>query len=821
MTDNTLPQSLLTTEEFTQAVTKCGLMASEAVQSVQRNSSADDARDLAAALVSQGKLTHYQAIVLLEGRKEPLVLDRYIILEKLDAGGMGQVFKALHRPMERVVALKMPLVASVDSPEKVKRFQREVRAAAKLSHPNIVTSHDACESGGVHFLVMELVDGKDLHKLVKTNGPLPLSKAVKYIVQAARGMEHAHASDIVHRDIKPSNLLLDKEGTVKVLDLGLARFESRNVKERTSQQFTETGVPMGTVDFMSPEQALDAKHADHRSDIYSLGCTLYFLLTGRPPYREDTPMKTFVAHREQAVPSIRTTRADVPEEVDVIFHKMVAKRPEDRFQSMGEVIEALDACEISDEASLIVAETRKLPLSETECPKTQTHKPHGARTEPTRSRFGRRPLGLAIGLGLLFVGLVVAGIILKIKTSGGTIVLECNQPELDGAVVTVDGEEKITIKMDDKTEPITIKVDKGRRKLEVVKGGFKTFTDEFEIGGGERKPITVRLERLPEEGMPAEKVAEATAPADMGVRAVAPNSGTTPPLAVAPFSSDEARKHQEQWAAHLKVPLEETNSAEMKLILIPPGRFEMGSSPEHIAWAVENGKKHGADQVYSFALSLETPQHHVDITSPFYLGVYEVTQVDYERVVGKNPCRFRGDVRRPVENVSWFDAVAFCNRLSEREQKKPYYIIAGETASIGGGNGYRLPTEAEWEYSCRAGSITKWNFGDDESMLGEYAWYKNNATDKTQRVGEKKPNSWGLHDMHGNVSEWCWDWRQKYNTEPVSGSAQPSEQVRKGRVLRGGAFIFLPHETRSAFRFGPTPDYRNPVVGFRLARNCG
>ena len=506
-TDETRAQTKLTTEEFIQAITLSGLMTPEAMQSVQHNTSAESARDLAVALVAQGKLTHYQAAALLERRKDPLVLDRYVVLERLGAGGMGEVFKALHRPMERIVALKMPPPTWVDSPEKVKRFQREVRAAAKLTHPNIVTAYDACESGGVHFLVMELVDGKDLHNLVKSDGPLPVSKAVNYVVQAATGLEHAHACDIVHRDIKPSNLLLDKKGTVKVLDLGLARFESHAITEMASQELTEAGMPMGTVAFMSPEQALDAKHADHRSDIYSLGCTLYFLLTGRPPYRQDTPVKTLVAHREQAIPTLRARRKEVPATLDAIYHKMVAKRPEDRYQSIAEVIEALKDCVIPnadlESAAAVVAD--KLTVEQKSLPKTQTCQSAARTDEKSPPQPWRRRVGVGVAVGLLLVGLVFSGIVFKIKTAAGTIILECNQPEIDGAVVTVDGEEQITIKIDDKAEPITIKVDKGRRKLEVVKGGFKTFTDEFEIGGGERKPIKVSLERLPEFGLAAGK----------------------------------------------------------------------------------------------------------------------------------------------------------------------------------------------------------------------------------------------------------------------------------------------------------------------------
>jgi formylglycine-generating enzyme required for sulfatase activity len=246
-----------------------------------------------------------------------------------------------------------------------------------------------------------------------------------------------------------------------------------------------------------------------------------------------------------------------------------------------------------------------------------------------------------------------------------------------------------------------------------------------------------------------------------------------------------------------------TNSIGMKFVLIPAGKFLMGSP---------NSDETAEDS--------EKPQHPVEITKPFYLSVYEVTQAEYEQVVGSNPSHFKGDMRQPVENVSWFDAVAFCNRLSERERILPYYKVDGETVSIIGGNGYRLPTEAEWEYACRAGTTTKWNFGDDESKLGDCAWYYGNSGEKPHRVGEKKPNLWGLYDMHGNVWEWCWDWFdiQTYEAEFVRDPMGPPNSSVKCRVLRGGGFFRQPWILRSADRDGDRPGNRSYLIGFRPAR---
>ena len=233
----------------------------------------------------------------------------------------------------------------MQSPKLIKRFQREVEAAAKLNHPNIVAAYDADEEQGVHYLVMEYVDGASLADHIRKE-PLTAATAINYVLQVAYALRYAHQQGIVHRDIKPANLLLNSAGVVKVLDMGLARFDEGpgTLQAAERQKLTQAGQIMGTVDFMSPEQAEDTRQADARSDVYSLGCTLYCLLTGEPPYEGDTVMRKLLAHREQAIPGLMAKRADVPRELEAIFQRMVAKRPDDRYQSMGDVILALEAC---------------------------------------------------------------------------------------------------------------------------------------------------------------------------------------------------------------------------------------------------------------------------------------------------------------------------------------------------------------------------------------------------------------------------------------------------------------------------------------------
>jgi formylglycine-generating enzyme required for sulfatase activity len=256
-----------------------------------------------------------------------------------------------------------------------------------------------------------------------------------------------------------------------------------------------------------------------------------------------------------------------------------------------------------------------------------------------------------------------------------------------------------------------------------------------------------------------------------------------------------------------------TRVAQIKLKRIPAGAFLMGSR--------DGEGDHD-----------EHPQHRVRITRPFYLGVYEVTQAQYQAVMGVNPSEFsskgggkdkvagQSTERHPVENVSWFDAVKFCNRLNELEGRKPFYEIDGQTVRVPDWNGlgYRLPTEAEWEYASRGGTTTRYSFGDDEASSGEFGWFGGfggNSGDRTHPVGEKRPNPFGLFDMHGNVYEWCWDW---YGGKLAGGLDPRGPDSASVRVARGGGWNGEPRDARSAYRFRLAPDDRFISLGFRLAR---
>jgi serine/threonine-protein kinase len=333
----------ITREEFQQSVAEAGVLAITEIGAGEETSG----NALAQRLVAEGKLTRYQADALLTRRFDDLVMGNYEILDKLGTGGMGTVYKARHRRMKRVVALKL-LTRDTEKAEAFRqRFQREVETIAKLSHPNIVMAFDADEAKAGPFLVMEFINGCDLATEVARSSPLSVADAVDCTLQAARGLEYAHSQRIIHRDIKPGNLLRDSTGLVKVGDLGLARLNSPNAMN----SLTQAGSILGTLDYLPPEQATSATVIDHRVDIYSLGCTLYYLLTGQPPYVAKSVLAMLGKHRDAEIPSLCIERPEVPTALDAIFRQMLAKKPEDRQQTMTDVVRGLEGLKASVQLS--------------------------------------------------------------------------------------------------------------------------------------------------------------------------------------------------------------------------------------------------------------------------------------------------------------------------------------------------------------------------------------------------------------------------------------------------------------------------------------
>jgi tRNA A-37 threonylcarbamoyl transferase component Bud32 len=271
------------------------------------------------------------------------------IVGPLGEGGMGQVFKARHRLLRRTVAVKVIRREQAANPVGVHRFRREAQASARLSHPNIVEVYDAAEINGVHFLVMEYVEGNDLADLLQKHGRLPVSLACAYVHQTSLGLQHAHERGLVHRDIKPANLLVSADGArLKILDLGVARFQQVEEGDSVHADLTQTGAVMGTPAYLAPEQARDPRRVDIRADIYSLGCTFYHLLTGRAPFEGVSLAEVVLKHQLEEPAPVEHLRPEVPLEVQGVVCEMMAKRPDDRFQTPAQVAAALDSFAVLD-----------------------------------------------------------------------------------------------------------------------------------------------------------------------------------------------------------------------------------------------------------------------------------------------------------------------------------------------------------------------------------------------------------------------------------------------------------------------------------------
>jgi serine/threonine protein kinase len=395
--------------------------------------------------------------------------ERYRVVRLLGVGGMGAVYEAEHRVMQRPVALKVINRAYTANAAARERFRREVRAAARLSHPNIVTTYDAEDAGETHFLVMEYVEGTDLGRLVQERGPLPVDRACDYVRQAALGLQYAFEQGMVHRDLKPHNLMLTPDGRVKILDFGLARFAS---EAASAAGLTGTGLVLGTVDYIAPEQADNAHQADIRSDIYSLGCTLYHLLAGQPPFPSGTPIQKVMAHVEKKPQPLTELRPDLPEGFMPVLERMMAKKPKHRYQTPAEVAVALEPFTFAPTAR---DDGRTVPLPD----------PSG------RTRWQRRFLIATAILAFLVVGLLGAAVY-RIATDKGELVITTESDDVE--VVIKQGGKEVAI-IDTKSDSrITLRSGTYELALKGAAEGLKLNIDKATLTRGEQ--TLARIERV-------------------------------------------------------------------------------------------------------------------------------------------------------------------------------------------------------------------------------------------------------------------------------------------------------------------------------------
>lgn len=282
-------------------------------------------------------LTSQELVHALRGQ----MLDHFLLKEFIGGGGMGVVFRALDTTLDRDVAVKVVASHHISAEDLQRRYLVEAQSTARLDHPNIASVHYIGQDRGLPYIVFEYIQGENLRELVGRRGPLPPNEALGYTYQIAHALTHAWQREVVHRDIKPSNILITREGQAKLVDMGLARL--KQVGRNADDELTTSGVTLGTFDYISPEQARDPRSADTRSDIYSLGCTLFFMLVGRPPFSEGNMLQKLLQHQDVRPPELRTIRGDVPDAVSTLVVRMLAKSPDDRYQNPAELVSELAA----------------------------------------------------------------------------------------------------------------------------------------------------------------------------------------------------------------------------------------------------------------------------------------------------------------------------------------------------------------------------------------------------------------------------------------------------------------------------------------------
>jgi len=685
-------------------------------------------------------------------------LGEYQLLAKLGEGGMGAVYKARQARLKRIVALKVLPKERTADPSAVARFEREMEAVGRLNHPNIVQAYDARDCDGTTVLVMEYVEGMDLGQVVLHLRGLAIADACEVVRQTALGLQSAHENGLVHRDIKPSNIMLTQRGQVKILDMGLALL---GAEQPGSGELTSAGSAMGTADYMAPEQVSDAHSVDIRADVYSLGGTLYKLLSGRAPFsgpKYKSHGEKLVGHLRDTPAPIRLLRTDVSAELAAVIERMMAKNPAERFATPADVAAAMTPFAAGCDLARMSAEADAMAKGAVEAEKSQ------AATEPflPSSSTGTHPSSPEV----------------EIIEHPATIPLSAFAQSPRAAPRALSAARRALKRP---AVAVALAVIVAAVLLGIVVRIKDRSGKETVITLPEGSEVTIEERAEGDHASPRPQAGEGP-----GVRAVGSLIGPdgnwklppgAPQPTIAPFDADQARKHQEAWAEYLGTPVEMTNAIGMKLVLIPPGEFTMGE---------------GGDT------------HKVRITKPFYLGKYEVTQEEWEAVMGKgyNPSSFSGPTN-PVDMVSWGDCQFFLKKLTEK-------------CGVAEGS-YRMPTEAQWEYACRGGSTSLYFYGDAEMELDDYGWCIRNSDKKTHAVGQKKPNGWRLYDIYGNVREWCSDWFDKDYPKASARTDPTGPSSGSLRMHRGGAWNGPAYACRSAYRYGDGPGFRLTNTGLRVA----
>ncbi len=752
----------------------------------------------------------------LKGRQDALIdplvgthLGNYEVLFVLGKGAYGTVYKAQDAKLGRFVAIKF-LHEFLDVRHEA-MFLQEAKAIAALGkHPCIVQIFEYSEYQGRNYFVLEFVGSNAAMLLrVNQNGLAP-ERAARITLDCADALSFAHKEGILHRDVKPANLLLEIDGSrAKLADFGVAHF----FHAAAGGAGTDPG---GTPGYMAPE-IIQGGLGDPRSDVFSLGITLYELLCGRKPIEESDPGKAMVRTVKESWPPLHTTRPDLPVPLCTLVDAALVKDPEKRLASA-------EAFAAELRAFLAAAETSPKKEEAVSAQQALFSKTRAYKAAEDAKKAGADKLAYGI-----FTSAIEAfrdgeayerlkqlssaqahydasfGRFAESEQRAGQVMAEIRalkaaQHAMENVRDTARRADAQTLAQADyenaareeeaarKTPGLQDATMRYHHAAELYQRALEEARriGEERLKGPRNEMVVVRRkaamlkapEYAPEEWEAAEALSQSI-------------EGVLPEYAEARHLCQSAivRYHETIRVTIERKRLESEKEARppitvagIELVWIPPGSFTMGQNRNSLE---------------------ERPEHPVTISRGFWMGKVPVTQGQWAAIMGGNPSGFQGNDALPVENVSWDDCKAFIETLNAMDLGT-----------------FRLPTEAEWEYACRAGSTGRWCFGDDAESLFEYAWTLDNAAGRTHPVGEKRPNAWGLHDMHGNVCEWCEDrWHPNYIDAPADGSAWLDGENEE-RVTRGGSWCILTPECGCAYRsWNAAPGMRTDFMGFRLVRN--
>jgi len=571
-------------------------------------------------------------------------LGEYVVDALIGEGGMACVYRVHHHVLQSPHALKVLHPHLAEHEDIRRRFLEEGKILGRFRHPNLIAVTDLVNEEGVAGLVMDLLQGEDLAARLERTGPVSVSQAISWTLQALHALSMVHAESVIHRDLKPSNLFLSSDfrdnDSIRVMDFGIAKVKTKPITEPTQGR-------IGTLSYMSPEQVQHPGSVDQRSDIFSMGAILYEMMIGRSPFEAENDFQIM-----QRIAGGHYTRLDssVPAALVTVVDTALSVDPSQRFPSAEAFSAALRTVE------------RRL----------------------RRERLNR---------------------VLEVASSE-------NLPQ---------------------------------------NWWVPDDPPEAWLSGLEEMLQSVRL----------------------------------PPRKEKPGQTD----------------ILIANKLSISMVAIEAGDFMMGSHPVEANRHPDEG-----------------PQHPVTLPA-FSLMTTPVTQRQWVSVMDYNPAHFSGDLDRPVEQVSWMDAIRFLNQLSRKLGKKPAYYLNAKDEVVWNpvSDGFRLPTEAEWEYACRAGTTAP--YGGFGEKITSVAWYDRNSNESTQPVSRLAPNAWGLFDMRGNVYEWCFDWSGAYAMGAVTNPIGPASSKEGQRVMRGGSFRSTTRDLRAAFRNAGKMTLEHCGVGFRCACN--